>query len=79
MSVVSADKGYGAAFLRDLLREHNVRPLVKHREFESIQTAHNARLVEDIQSLTDLRGGLPRDRPALQFKSEVALVVSTIP
>ena len=47
LTVVAADKGYDAAFLRDLLREHDVRPLIKHREFGSIQKAHNAQLDED--------------------------------
>jgi IS5 family transposase len=47
LSVVAADKGYDAAFIRDLMREHNVRPLIKHREFGSIHKAHNARLDEN--------------------------------
>jgi len=47
LSVVAADKGYDAAFIRDPMREHNVRPLIKHREFGSIHKAHNARLDEN--------------------------------
>jgi IS5 family transposase len=48
LSVVAADKGYDAGFIRDLLREHDVRPLIKHREFSSIQQAHNARMADDL-------------------------------
>jgi IS5 family transposase len=48
LSVVAADKGYDAAFIRNMLREHDVRPLIKHREFGSVQKAHNARLDEDL-------------------------------
>jgi IS5 family transposase len=48
LSVVAADKGYDATFIRDMLQENGVRPLIKHREFGSIQKAHNARLDEDL-------------------------------
>lgn len=48
LTVVAADKGYDALFLRDILREHDVGPMIKQREFGSIQKAHNAQLDEDI-------------------------------
>jgi IS5 family transposase len=48
LSIVAADKGYDATAIRDMLREHDVRPLIKHREFGSIQKAHNARLDKDL-------------------------------
>jgi IS5 family transposase len=46
-SVVTADKCYDAAFIHDLLREKDVRPLIQHREFGSIQKAQNAWPIED--------------------------------
>ncbi len=47
-SVLTADKGYDASKLRRRLRSNNVRPLIKHREFDSLDEAHNARLDEDL-------------------------------
>lgn len=47
-SIVAADKGYDAGFLREMLRENGIRPLIKHREFGSIQKAQNARLDDDL-------------------------------
>ncbi|ELZ00745.1 IS5 family transposase [Natrialba aegyptia] len=41
---LAADKGYDWQRLREKLREENVRPLIKHREFCSIDHAHNARI-----------------------------------
>jgi IS5 family transposase len=38
------DKGYGWMELREKLREECVKPLIKHREFRSIDHAHNARI-----------------------------------
>lgn len=39
----AADKGYDWIGLRKKLREEDVRPLIKHREFRPIDHAHNAR------------------------------------
>lgn len=38
------DKGYGDQKLRRLAHEHDVRPLIKHREFTSLHKAWNTRL-----------------------------------
>jgi IS5 family transposase len=47
LSTVTADKGFDWADLRTMLRENGVRPLIKHREFASLDKAHNARLDDD--------------------------------
>ena len=39
-----ADKGYDSRHVRDTLREAGVRPLIKHREFTSLDKAHNKRM-----------------------------------
>lgn len=44
LEVVLGDKGYDWAELRDFCRETGIRPLIKHREFTSLDKAHNARL-----------------------------------
>ena len=41
---LAADKGYDWQRLRDKLREEDVRPLIKHRDFHPIDHAHNARI-----------------------------------
>jgi len=41
---LAANKGYDWQRLRDKLREEDVRPLIKHREFRYIDHAHNARI-----------------------------------
>ncbi len=41
---LAADKGYDWMQLHEKLREEGVRPLIKHREFRSIDHAHNARI-----------------------------------
>ena len=41
---LSADKGFDDAAFRDELREHGVRPLIRHRLFTPIDHAHNARI-----------------------------------
>ncbi|MEY7851744.1 IS5 family transposase [Natrarchaeobius sp. A-rgal3] len=45
---LAADKGYDWQRLRDKLREEDVRPLIKHREFRPIDHAHNARIDETL-------------------------------
>ena len=47
IDTITADKGYDWAELRTKLREHGVRPVIKHREFDSLDKAHNARLDDD--------------------------------
>jgi len=44
---VAADKGYDSAAFRDQLRENGVRPLIKHRLYQPIDHAHNARMDAD--------------------------------
>jgi IS5 family transposase len=41
---LAADKGYDAKAFRDELREHSIRPLIKHRIYSSLDCAHNARI-----------------------------------
>jgi IS5 family transposase len=44
---LAADRGYDAKGFRDELREHGVRPLIKHRIFTPLDHAHNARIGSD--------------------------------
>lgn len=48
IGVLTADKGYDWGDLRGMLREHDIRPLIKHREFGSLDKAHNARLDDEL-------------------------------
>ena len=48
IGAVTADKGYDWADLRSMLRENDVRPLIKHREFDTLDKAHNARIDDDV-------------------------------
>lgn len=43
LQTVTADKGYDWDDLREQLREADVRPVIKHREFYPLDKAHNAR------------------------------------
>ena len=43
LQTVTADKGYDWDDLRKELREADVRPVIKHREFYQLDMAHNAR------------------------------------
>ena len=44
---LAADKGYDSAAFRAQLRENNVRPLIKHRLYQPVDHAHNARMDTD--------------------------------
>ena len=44
VKVVCADKGYDSKEIRDRLRKAGARPLIKHREFTSLDKAHNSRI-----------------------------------
>lgn len=44
---LAADKGYDSAAFRDQLRENGVRPLIKHRLYNPIDHAYNARIDDD--------------------------------
>ena len=44
VETITADKGYDWMELREKLREDGVRPLIKHRIFQPIDHAHNARV-----------------------------------
>ncbi len=48
LQTVTADKGYDWDDLREELREADVRPVIKHREFSPLDAAHNARHDDDI-------------------------------
>ncbi|MFC7060185.1 IS5 family transposase [Halovenus salina] len=48
ITVLTGDKGYDDQKLRHLARDHDVRPLIKHREFSSLHKAWNARLDTDL-------------------------------
>jgi IS5 family transposase len=48
ITVLAGDKGYDDQKLRRLARDHDVRPLSKHREFSSLHKAWNARLDTDL-------------------------------
>jgi len=44
---LAADKGYDAKAFRDELRQNGIRPLIKHRLFNSLDHAHNAHMDSD--------------------------------
>ena len=44
LKVLCADKGYYDKKVRDALRAHGTRPLIKHREFRNLHKAWNARI-----------------------------------
>jgi IS5 family transposase len=46
-STITADKGYDWTDLRTMLRAHRARPVINHREFDSLAKAHNARLDDE--------------------------------
>ncbi|WP_226043163.1 IS5 family transposase [Natrinema sp. DC36] len=48
ITVLIGDKGYDDQKLRRLARDHDIRPLIKHREFTSLHKAWNARLNSDL-------------------------------
>ena len=48
MEIVTGDKGYDWSELRTALRDHNIRPVIKHREFDALDKAHNARINDDV-------------------------------
>ncbi|NLV15322.1 transposase [Haloarcula argentinensis] len=48
IDILLGDKGYDDQKIRRLARQHEVRPLIKHREFTSRHKAWNARLDADL-------------------------------
>jgi len=48
LDTLSADKGYDDRSFRKRLRDDEVRPLIKHREFKPYQQAANARMDSDL-------------------------------
>jgi len=48
IGILLGDKGYDDQKIRQLARQHEVRPLIKHREFTSLHKAWNARLDADL-------------------------------
>ena len=48
IDILLGDKGYDDQKIRQLARQHEVRPLIKHREFTSLHKAWNARLDTDL-------------------------------
>jgi len=48
VDVLLGDKGYDDQQIRAIARENEIRPLIKHREFSSLQKAWNARLDADL-------------------------------
>jgi IS5 family transposase len=47
VETITADKGYDWDELRRNLKEHGIRPVIKHREFSPLDAAHNARLDDE--------------------------------
>jgi IS5 family transposase len=47
LGTVVADKGFDWDELRHMLREEGIRPVIKHREFYSLDAAHNARIDDE--------------------------------
>jgi IS5 family transposase len=48
VDVLLGDKGYDDQQIRATARENDIRPLIKHREFSSLQKTWNARLDADL-------------------------------
>lgn len=48
IAVLTGDKGYDDQKLRRLARNHDIRPLIRHREFTPLHKAWNARLDNDL-------------------------------
>lgn len=48
IETVMTNKGYDWTNLHTKLREHDVRSLIKYREFDSLHKTHNVRLDEDV-------------------------------
>jgi len=48
VEILTADKGYDSPGFREYLRSKDVRPVIKHRNFSSLDRAHNARLDDEI-------------------------------
>ena len=48
VAILLGDKGYDDQKIRSLAREDCIRPVIKHREFSSLQKAWNARLDADL-------------------------------
>jgi IS5 family transposase len=48
ISVLTGDEGYDDQKLRQPSRDHDIRPLIKHREFSPLHEAWNARLDSDL-------------------------------
>ena len=51
LSTITADKGYDWDDLRDELRAHDIRPVIKHKEHWHLDKAHSARLDDDVYRL----------------------------
>lgn len=51
---LAADKGYDSKAFRDKLRREGVRPLIKHRLYNQIDHAHNARLSDELYNQRSL-------------------------
>jgi len=48
IAVLTGDKGYDDQTLRQLARDRDIRPLIKHRQFTPLHKAWNARLDSDL-------------------------------
>ena len=48
LQTLAADKGYDSQWLRETLRHHGIRPLVKHCVHAPYDHAHNARIDYDL-------------------------------
>jgi len=48
IDILLGDKGYEDQKIRQFARHHEIRPLIKHREFTSLPKAWNARLDADL-------------------------------
>ncbi|GAA0475087.1 hypothetical protein GCM10008985_34470 [Halococcus dombrowskii] len=48
LQTLAADKGYDSQWLRETLRDHGIRPLIKHCVHAPYDHAHNARIDDDL-------------------------------
>lgn len=51
LCTITADKGYDWDDLRKKLRDHGIRPVIKHKEHWNLDKAHNARIDDDVYHL----------------------------
>ena len=77
---LAADKGYDSKTFRTQLRENGIRPLIKHRLYQPIDHAHNARLDDERYNQRALVESVNSSiKRSIQENHQLSLLVPTIP